>query len=494
MRGSCHPGCAVDPPDRTSGDHVEILRSRFLRLGLPPLTQQAAHDDPDFRAPGARPQHPQRIESTLKEQSMSREQTIAQMQKDWAENPRWKGISRPYSAEDVDRVRGTLHIEHTLARRGSEKLWKLLHDEPFVNALGAMTGNQAMQQVKAGLKAIYLSGWQVAADANAGGEMYPDQSLYPVNSVPSVVRRINNTFIRADQIHHSEGKDSIDWYAPIVADAEAGFGGVLNAFELMKAMIDAGAAGVHFEDQLASAKKCGHMGGKVLVPTNEFVQKLAAARLAADVLDVPAVLIARTDAHSAKLLTSDIDPRDHTYLTGKRTAEGYFELRGGLDAAIARGLAYAPYADVVWCETSTPDLEEAFTFAEAIHTRFPGKLLAYNCSPSFNWSKQLDPATVARFQQTLGGYGYAFQFVTLAGFHALNHSMFELARGYHESSMTAYAALQEREFESQAQHGYAAVKHQSFVGTGYFDEVSQVISGGKSSTTALKGSTEQHQF
>ena len=426
---------------------------------------------------------------------MATSRNADELKTSWLKDARWQGIARTYGVDDVVKLRGSLHVEHTLARAGAERLWNALRNRAPVRALGALTGNQAVQQVAAGLQAIYCSGWQVAADANTAGQMYPDQSLYPSDSVPALVRRINQALQRADQIAHMNGDRQVaDWFAPIVADAEAGFGGDLNAFELMKAMLEAGAAGVHFEDQLASAKKCGHMGGKVLVPTKEFVQKLAAARLAADVLDVPAVLIARTDAHSAKLLTSDIDPRDHTYLTGKRTAEGYFELRGGLDAAIARGLAYAPYADVVWCETSTPDLEEAFTFAEAIHTRFPGKLLAYNCSPSFNWSKQLDPATVARFQQALGSYGYAFQFVTLAGFHALNHSMFELARGYQESSMTAYAALQEREFESQAQHGYAAVKHQSFVGTGYFDEVSQVISGGKSSTTALKDSTEQHQF
>ena len=426
---------------------------------------------------------------------MATSRNADELKTSWLKDARWQGIARTYGVDDVVKLRGSRHVEHTLARAGAERVWTALRNRAPVRALGALTGNQAVQQVAAGLQAIYCSGWQVAADANTAGQMYPDQSLYPSDSVPALVRRINQALQRADQIAHMNGDRQVtDWFAPIVADAEAGFGGDLNAFELMKAMIEAGAAGVHFEDQLASAKKCGHMGGKVLVPTKEFVQKLAAARLAADVLDVPAVLIARTDAHSAKLLTSDIDPRDHTYLTGKRTAEGYFELRGGLDAAIARGLAYAPYADVVWCETSTPDLDEAFTFAEAIHTRFPGKLLAYNCSPSFNWSKQLDPATVARFQQALGSYGYAFQFVTLAGFHALNHSMFELARGYHESSMTAYAALQEREFESQAQHGYAAVKHQSFVGTGYFDEVSQVISGGKSSTTALKDSTEQHQF
>jgi isocitrate lyase len=413
----------------------------------------------------------------------------------WMKDARWQGIARPYSVEDVVRVRGTMHVEHTLAREGANRLWTALRNRPPVRALGALTGNQAVQQVAAGLQAVYCSGWQVAADANTAGQMYPDQSLYPSDSVPVLVRRINQALQRADQIAHMNGDGRVkDWFAPIVADAEAGFGGDLNAFELMRAMIEAGAAGVHFEDQLASAKKCGHMGGKVLVPTREFVQKLAAARLAADVLDVSTVLIARTDANSARLLTSDIDARDRAFLTGQRTPEGFFELRGGIEAAIARGLAYAPYADMVWCETSTPDLDEAFRFAEAIHTRFPGKLLAYNCSPSFNWSKQLDAPTVARFQQTLGSYGYAFQFVTLAGFHALNHGMFELARGYHESAMTAYAALQDREFAAHTAHGYAAVKHQAFVGTGYFDEVSKIVSGGQSSTTALKDSTEQHQF
>jgi len=412
----------------------------------------------------------------------------------WLKDPRWQGIARPFTVDDVARLRGTMHVEHTLAREGATKLWTAMRARP-VRALGAMTGNQAVEQVAAGLQAIYVSGWQVAADANTSGQMYPDQSLYPVDSVPALVRRIQQGFQRADQIAHLNGDRRVaDWFAPIVADAEAGFGGDLNAFELMKAMIEAGAAGVHFEDQLASAKKCGHMGGKVLVPTREFVQKLAAARLAADVLDVPTVLIARTDANSASLLTSDIDTRDQPFLTGKRTPEGFFEIRGGLDAAIARGLAYAPYADVIWCETSTPDLDEAFRFSEAIHARFPGKLLAYNCSPSFNWSKHLDAATLARFQQSLGGYGYAFQFVTLAGFHALNHSMFELARGYRERGMAAYAELQDQEFASQSQHGYAAVKHQAFVGTGYFDQVSQVVSSGQSSVGALKDSTEAAQF
>jgi isocitrate lyase len=370
-------------------------------------------------------------------------QSISQLKKDWAENPRWNGITRPYSAEDVDRLRGTVHIEHSLARRGAEKLWTLVNEEPFINALGAMTGNQAMQQVKAGLKAIYLSGWQVAADANIAGEMYPDQSLYPVNSVPAIVRKINSTFIRADQIHHSEGKDDIDWFAPIVADAEAGFGGVLNAFELMKAMIDAGAAGVHFEDQLAAAKKCGHMGGKVLVPTQEAVQKLVAARLAADVMGVPTLVFARTDSEAANLITSDFDENDKPFCTGERTSEGYYRVMNGLQQAISRGLAYAPYADLIWCETGKPDLEFARQFAEAIHRKFPGKLLSYNCSPSFNWKKNLDDATIAKFQRELGAMGYKFQFITLAGFHSLNYGMFDLAYGYARDNMTAFVELQQ---------------------------------------------------
>jgi isocitrate lyase len=424
---------------------------------------------------------------------MSNAMNIAQMKKDWAENPRWKGVTRPYTAEDVDRLRGTLHIEHSLARRGAEKLWHLVNNEPFINALGAMTGNQAMQQIKAGLKAIYLSGWQVAADANIAGEMYPDQSLYPVNSVPAVVRRINNTLIRADQIHHSEGKDSIDWFAPIVADAEAGFGGVLNAFELMKAMIDAGAAGVHFEDQLAAAKKCGHMGGKVLVPTQEAVQKLVAARLAADVMGVPTLVFARTDAEAANLLTSDFDENDKPFCTGERTPEGYYRVMNGLQQAISRGLAYAPYADLIWCETGKPDLEFARQFAEAIHRKFPGKLLSYNCSPSFNWKKNLDDATIAKFQRELGAMGYKFQFITLAGFHALNYGMFDLAYGYARDNMTAFVELQQKEFAA-AERGFTAVKHQREVGTGYFDEVTQVIQAGQSSVTALTGSTEEEQF
>ena len=412
---------------------------------------------------------------------------------DWKNNPRWNGIRRHYTAEDVVRLRGTVPVEHSIARRGADRLWKSLQKEDFVNALGALTGNQAMQQVKAGLQAIYLSGWQVAADANLAGEMYPDQSLYPANSVPQVVKRINNTLLRADQLHHAEGNDEIDWMVPIVADAEAGFGGVLNAFELMKAMIEAGAAGVHFEDQLASVKKCGHMGGKVLVPTREAVDKLTAARLAADVLGVPTLLVARTDADAADLLTSDIDENDKPFITGERTVEGFFRVRPGLDQAISRGLAYAPHADLVWCETSKPNLEEARKFAEAIHARFPGKLLAYNCSPSFNWKKNLDDATIAKFQKELGAMGYKFQFITLAGFHSLNYGMFDLAYGYARRQMSAFVELQEREFAA-AERGFTAVKHQREVGTGYFDQVTQAIQQGQSSTTALKGSTEEAQF
>ncbi|MBI1807256.1 MAG: isocitrate lyase [Ignavibacteria bacterium] len=411
----------------------------------------------------------------------------------WQTEERWKGIIRAYSPEDVYRLRGSVHIENTLATMGARKLWELLNTEPYVAALGALTGNQAIQQVKAGLKTIYLSGWQVAADANNAGQMYPDQSLYPVDSVPTVVRKINNAFIRADQIQHAKGKTDIDWFAPIVADAEAGFGGCLNAFELMKGMIEAGAAGVHFEDQLASAKKCGHMGGKVLVPTMEFIQKLVAARLASDILDVPTILIARTDANSAQLITSDIDPRDHTFLTGERTQEGFYVMRGGLNAAISRGLAYAPYADMIWCETSEPNLEEAHRFATAIHAEYPGKFLAYNCSPSFNWKLKLDSCTIAKFQKELATMGYRFQFVTLAGFHALNHSMFKLAQAYREWGMTAYADFQETEFNSEIS-GYKAVRHQEFVGTGFFDELTQVITNGSSSTLALTGSTEEQQF
>ncbi|NIO38963.1 MAG: isocitrate lyase [Burkholderiales bacterium] len=424
---------------------------------------------------------------------MNRDIEIAELKKQWAENPRWKNVARPYSPEDVVRLRGSMHIEHTLARRGAEKLWKMVNEEPFVNSLGALTGNQAMQQVRAGLKAIYLSGWQVAADANLAGEMYPDQSLYPANSVPSVVRRINSTLLRADQIHHAEGKHDVDWFAPIVADAEAGFGGVLNAYELMKAMIEAGAAGVHFEDQLASAKKCGHMGGKVLVPTQEAVQKLIAARLAADTMNVPTVLLARTDAEAANLLTSDIDENDRPFCTGERTPEGYFRVMNGIQQAIARGLAYAPYADLIWCETGTPDLAFAKQFAEAIHDRYPEQLLAYNCSPSFNWKKNLDDATIAKFQRELGAMGYKFQFITLAGFHALNYSMFDLAQGYARDNMTAYVKLQQAEFVAEGT-GYTATKHQREVGTSYFDDVLQVVQSGNSSVTALTGSTEEAQF
>ena len=415
------------------------------------------------------------------------------IREEWSENARWDGICRPYAAEDVARLRGSIEVRHTFAEMGAHRLWYLLHTEEFVAALGAMTGNQAMQQVKAGLKAIYLSGWQVAADANLSGHMYPDQSLYPVNSVPEVVRRINRALQRADQIHHAEGRNGVYWFAPIVADAEAGFGGPLNAFELMKAMIEAGAAAVHFEDQLASEKKCGHMGGKVLVPTAAFIRTLVAARLAADVSDAPTLIVARTDANSAQLLTSDVDERDHPFLTGERTPEGFFRIRGGLDMAIARGLAYAPYADLLWCETSTPDLDEARRFASAIHARYPGKLLAYNCSPSFNWKKKLDPETIRRFQVDLARMGYKFQFVTLAGFHALNHGMFELARAYKEEGMAAYSRLQEAEFASEAR-GYSATRHQREVGTGYFDDVGSVIAGGLTATAALRGSTEEAQF
>jgi isocitrate lyase len=406
---------------------------------------------------------------------------------------RWAGIERGYSAADVQRLRGTVRVEYTLARLGAERLWELLNGAEPVTALGCLTGNQAVQAVKAGLQAIYLSGWQVAADANLAGQMYPDQSLYPANSVPNVVERINNALQRADQIDHSEGRNGTYWFAPIVADAEAGFGGALNVFELMKAMIKAGAAGVHFEDQLASEKKCGHMGGKVLIPTQQAVRHLIAARFAADVLDVPAIIVARTDADAAQLLTSDIDPRDRAFCTGERTAEGFYRIRGGIDAAIARGLAYAPYADLVWCETSQPNIAEAQAFADAIHDKFPGKLLAYNCSPSFNWKKKLDDASIASFRETLAKMGYKFQFITLAGFHALNHSMFELARDFKERGMSAYADFQEREFGSEA-HGYTATRHQREVGTGYFDEVARVVSDGTASTTALEGSTETAQF
>jgi isocitrate lyase len=412
----------------------------------------------------------------------------------WQTDPRWHGIVRPYSAEDVVRLRGSVPIEHSLARLTANKLWRYLHDKPFVNALGALTGNQAMQQVKAGLDAIYLSGWQVAGDANLSGQMYPDQSLYPADSVPAVVRRINSCLRRADEIHCAEGDTSIDWYKPIVADAEAGFGGVLNAFELMKQMIEAGAAGVHFEDQLSSAKKCGHMGGKVLVPTREAISKLVAARLAADVCGVPTLLVARTDAEAANLLTSDIDGRDLPFIkSAERTPEGFFCVQNGLEQAIARGLAYAPYADLVWCETGTPDIDEARHFAAAIHKQYPGKLLAYNCSPSFNWKRKLDDFTIARFQRELGVLGYKFQFITLAGFHALNYAMFDLARGYREHQMSAYVTLQQAEFAAE-KHGYTATRHQREVGAGYFDAVTQTIFAGNSSTTSLTGSTEERQF
>ncbi|CAM4129371.1 isocitrate lyase [Bacillus cereus] len=418
---------------------------------------------------------------------------IEKLQESWELDKRWKGITRPYSAEDVIRLRGSIDIEHTLARRGAEKLWESLHKEDYINALGALTGNQAMQQVKAGLKAIYLSGWQVAADANLSGHMYPDQSLYPANSVPAVVKRINQTLQRADQIQHMEGSGDTDYFVPIVADAEAGFGGQLNVFELMKGMIEAGASGVHFEDQLSSEKKCGHLGGKVLLPTQTAVRNLISARLAADVMGVPTIIVARTDADAADLITSDIDPVDKEFITGERTPEGFYRTKAGLDQAIARGLAYAPYADLVWCETSEPNLEDAKRFADAIHKEHPGKLLAYNCSPSFNWKQKLDEKTIASFQKEIASYGYKFQFVTLAGFHSLNYGMFELARGYKERGMAAYSELQQAEFAAE-KHGYSATRHQREVGTGYFDEVAQVITGGTSSTTALKGSTEEAQF
>jgi isocitrate lyase len=416
------------------------------------------------------------------------------LEKDWKENPRWKGVTRPYSGQDVVKLRGSLPIEYSIASHTSKKLWDAMGKEPYVNALGALTGNQAMQQVKAGLKAIYLSGWQVAADANLAGEMYPDQSLYPADSVPAVVRRINNTLRRADQIDSSEGNiGKTDWFQPIVADAEAGFGGNLNAFELMKQMIDAGAAGVHWEDQLSSAKKCGHMGGKVLVPIREHIEKLIAARLAADVCGVPAIIVARTDAHGSYLVTSDVDPRDGKFIKEGRTVEGFFNYDGGIDAAINRGIEFAPYADLVWCETSTPDLAEAKQFAEAMHAKYPGKYLAYNCSPSFNWKKHLDDATIAKFQKELGAMGYKFQFITLAGFHALNHGMFDLACAYKEAGMAGYVKLQEKEF-ADAARGFTAVKHQREVGVGYFDAVASVVSQGNASTTAFKGSTEEEQF
>ena len=423
-----------------------------------------------------------------------KKQRAAQLEENWKSDERWNGVTRPYTAEDVIRLRGSIDIEQTLARKGSEKLWNLLHTEDFINALGALTGNQAMQQVKAGLKAIYLSGWQVAADANLSGNMYPDQSLYPANSVPQVVKRINQALQRADQIDYMEGNDEIEWFAPIVADAAAGFGGQLNVFELMKSMIEAGAAGVHFEDQLSSEKKCGHLGGKVLLPTQTAVRNLIAARFAADVMGVPTILVARTDANAADLITSDIDPIDAPFIeSSERTPEGFYRTKAGIDQAIARGLAYAPYADLIWCETSEPNIEEARQFAEAIHAEHPGKLLAYNCSPSFNWKAKLDDEAIANFQVELGKMGYKFQFVTLAGFHALNHGMFELARQYKDRGMAAYSELQQAEFASE-QYGYTATRHQREVGTGYFDEVAQVVAGGTSSTTALKGSTESEQF
>lgn len=419
--------------------------------------------------------------------------TAQQLAQEWYSNPRWKGITRTYSADDVVRLRGTVEVQYSIAEQGAKRLWELMTTQDYVHALGALTGNQAMQMVKAGLKAIYLSGWQVAADANLGGQMYPDQSLYPANSVPDVVRRINNTLRRADQVAFSEGDTSIHWMAPIVADAEAGFGGPLNAFELMKLMIEAGAGGVHFEDQLASEKKCGHLGGKVLIPTSHFIRTLTAARLAADISGVPTVLIARTDANAADLLTSDVDERDKAFCTGERTVEGFYRLKPGIDSAIARALSYAPYADVIWCETATPDMQEAKKFAEAVHAQFPGKMLAYNCSPSFNWKRNLTPGEIAVFQRELGAMGYKFQFVTLAGFHALNFSMFNLASGYRDRGMAAYSELQEAEFAAESQ-GYTAVKHQREVGTGYFDLIAETVSAGQSSTTALSGSTERQQF
>jgi isocitrate lyase len=426
--------------------------------------------------------------------TMFKPYNVGKLRDDWELNKRWWGITRPYTAQDVVRLRGSVQIEHTLARMGADRLWRLMHQEDYVNSLGALSGNQAVQMVQAGLRAIYLSGWQVAADANLAGQTYPDQSLYPADSVPRLVKRINNALMRADQIWHMENRNGIYWFAPIVADAESGFGGTLNTFELTKALIEAGAAGIHFEDQLSSAKKCGHMGGKVLVPTREFIQKLVAARLAADILGVPTVIIARTDAEAAQLITSDIDPRDQAFVTGERTAEGYYRTTGGLEQAINRAHSYAPFADVVWCETAHPDLEEAKRFAEGVHEKFPGKLLAYNCSPSFNWQANLNEKEIASFQQELGKMGYKFQFVTLAGFHSLNASMFELARGYREEGMAAYSRFQEREFEMQRESGFRAIKHQSFVGAGYFDELQLTISGGESSTIAMIGSTEVDQF
>jgi isocitrate lyase len=424
---------------------------------------------------------------------MTMNKDITKLQEEWRDSPRWDGITRPYSAEDVVRLRGSIHIEHSLARHGAEKFWRLLNSERVVSALGAVTGNQAIQEIQAGLKAVYCSGWQVAGDGNSAGEMYPDQSLYPVDSVPKMIERINNALLRTDQIHHMQGDHSIDWLAPVIADAEAGFGGSLNAFELTKHLIRAGAAGAHFEDQLSSAKKCGHMGGKVLVPTQDAINKLIAARLAADVMDVPTVLIARTDANAAGMLRSDFDQRDQKFLTGTRSSDGFFEVRAGLEQAIDRGLSYAPFADLLWCETARPNLDEAQRFANAIHERFPGKLLAYNCSPSFNWQANLDEADLRRFREALADMGYKYQFITLAGWHALNLSMFELARAYRGEGMYAYSQMQQREFEIE-EHGFRAAKHQAFVGTGYFDEVQTVISGGQASTTAMQGSTESEQF
>ncbi|MBL0106415.1 MAG: isocitrate lyase [Ignavibacteria bacterium] len=425
---------------------------------------------------------------------MKKSEQIKEIAQSWKTDKRWKGIERPYSAEEVYKLKGSVQVEHTLARLGAERLWKLLHTGPFVRALGALTGNQAVQQVQAGLQSIYLSGWQVAADANNARHTYPDQSLYPADSVPAVVKRINNAFIRADQISHMEGHEDVHWFAPIVADAEAGFGGTLNVFELMKGMIEAGAAGVHFEDQLSSAKKCGHMGGKVLVSTREFLNTLISARLASDIMGVPTILIARTDANSANLLTNDIDDRDRKFIHGDRTFEGFFHIKGGIECAIDRGLSYAPYADLIWCETAHPDVEEAKVFAEAIHEKFPGKMLAYNCSPSFNWKRKLNDKQIAKFQDQLGELGYKYQFITLAGFHALNTTMFQLALEYKDDGMTAFTKLQELEFELEKTSGYKAVKHQSFVGTGYFDQVQMSITSGHTATIALEGSTEEEQF
>jgi isocitrate lyase len=434
---------------------------------------------------------------TDKEKTMNHEHYLSEirhLRENWNTDKRWRGVQRTYAAEEVVRLRGSIQIEHTFARMGAERFWQLMQTEPYIHALGALTGTQAVQMVQAGLQAIYVSGWQVAADNNLSWQTYPDQSLYPVDSVPALVRRINAALQRADQIQYADGNQDTYWFAPIVADAESGFGGTLNAFELMKAMIEAGAAAVHFEDQLSSQKKCGHMGGKVLVPARDFIQKLIAARLAADIMGVPTVIIARTDAQSAHLVRADYDPVDQPFLTGERSVEGFFYMEGGIDAAIARGIAYAPYSDMIWCETSDPNLEDARRFAEGVHARFPGKLLAYNCSPSFNWKRKLDDAAIAKFQRELGAMGYKFQFVTLAGFHAVNHSMFELAQGYKETGMTAYVQLQEKEFASERDSQYAAVKNQKFVGTGYFDEIAQTIAGGAISTTALAGSTETEQF